>query len=81
MNKGEPRKTKTNHSAGLRSHGLRGGLGQRQRIGQKEPEEQRQHAEIDVPDQPRPDQGELLAQGEIGASAAASRRCRCERRP
>ena len=66
MNKGEPRKTKTNHSAGLRTQGLRACLGQRDGIGQKEAEDQGQKAEVEVPDHARADQRELLAEGEVG---------------
>jgi hypothetical protein len=66
MKRGEPRKTKTNHSAGLRISGLRADFGPARRHWQGRSRRQGQNAEVEVPDHPRADQGELLAQGEVG---------------
>jgi hypothetical protein len=65
MKSGEPRNTKMNHSDGFRSHGLSAALPSATVMARKEAEEERQRAEIDVPDQARADQHELLAEREV----------------
>ena len=67
MKRGEPRKRKMNHSAGFRSEHRVGILRDGQGGREKEPQRQRQDAEIDVPDQPGTDQHELVAEREVGS--------------
>ena len=66
MNSGEPRNTKMKRSAGLRSQGLAAFLATASAVARKKPKNSASDAEIEVPDQPRADQHDLLAEVEIG---------------
>jgi hypothetical protein len=70
MKSGEPRKTKMNHSAGLRRRGW-GRPWRPQAHGEEEAEAEREHGEIDIPDHARADQDDLFADADIRARQQA----------